>query len=106
MGSPPMKMSLCRCVNRIYWTACWAEYQQAREWSRQVGAEHWVSPEHEHHVELNCFFPRECWRRTRGRYHTTVGLSVACTEGAWLARVRVSASVIRGNLADARDGGH
>ena len=48
-------MWLCRCVDRVSGTMCWAEEQQAR----QVGAERWTSLEHEHLVKLT-FFSRQC----------------------------------------------
>ena len=101
-------MWLCRCVDRVYGTTCWAKKQQARQRSRQVGAERWASLEHEHFVKLT-FFPPAVPGRTRGRCRTAIGLSVASAEGAWLARVRVSAvsaGVVRGTVADARGGGN
>ena len=40
----------------MYGTTCWAEDQQARQWSRQVGVERWTSLENEHVVKVLFFF--------------------------------------------------
>ena len=42
----------------------------------------------------------------RGRSRTAVVLSAANAEDSWLARVRVSAGVVKGTVTDARGGGN
>ena len=54
---------------------------------------------------MNDFLPRQCWRRTRGRFRTNVGLSGTGAEGAWLARVRVFGQGYKGIVTDASGGG-
>ena len=57
VGFSQKQVWLCRCVDRVYGTPGWAENQQARQWSRQVSAEHWTSLEHEHLLKLTYFPP-------------------------------------------------
>ena len=95
-GSAQKQARLCRCVDWIYETTCWAGDEQTRQWwSRQVCAKRLTSLEHENLVKLMFFF-----------FSFLPGsIGGGRAGGAWLMRVWVPARVTGGAVEDTRGGG-